>query len=81
MSAFSIVVGFNILKDLLVGLGEVIEGLVLDQFGFESGEKRFDESVVIVVIYSGHALPALILADESAKAQIHVLAAAIGMED
>lgn len=60
---------------------EVIERLVLDQFGLKSGEKRLNESVVLVVIHSSQALKALVVADQAAKTQVHVLVTAIGMQD
>src|ERR1043165_2707622 len=81
MTSLAVVIGFDVFKDSRMRMIKVREGSSTKQLCLEAAEERFGEGIVIVVIYARHALPATVLVQQVAKDKVHVLAAAIGMDD
>lgn len=51
-----VIVTFDVVEDLDVGIRGVLEATVLEHFAFESTDKRLGPGVVVGVRLGGHAL-------------------------
>ena len=79
--AMGVVVTFDVIEDLGVGICGVLEAAVLKHFDFEGPDEGLGPCVVVGVGPGGHALAQAGLGQGGAEGGAAVLAAAVAVED
>ena len=55
VESLTVIKDFDVFEDGGACLRQVVEGLAMDQLGFESAPKRFDIGIVVAVAATAHA--------------------------
>src|SRR5271170_6353088 len=69
----------DVVVDGGVGVGQIREGLLVDEFGFEGAPEGFHGGIVVAVAACAHAGSEVMLLEESLKGVAGILGSLIGV--